>query len=181
MTQYTKSELLTQIRMLATDGKPPTQIQFELHDDTASISPIDNHFGSWNCAVRAAGYNPNTNEKYTDEDLIQQLREFKSPDIVPTYEDIRADDTTASVGTFINRFGSWEQTLKKAGYTDHELDRNPKKKTQYEILEQLITLNNKVDGEIETDDLEKHDIAPSPVTIAQHFVDLDHAKKKAQI
>jgi hypothetical protein len=181
MSQYSKSELLAQIRMLATDGKPPTQIEYELHDNTASVSPINNHFGSWNNAVRAAGYNPNTNKKYTDQELIQQLRKIKSPNVAPSYGDVQADNTIASISTFLSRFGSYEAALKEAGYTNHEVDNPAEKKTQYEIIKQLIALNEKIDGEVETDDLEKHDNAPSPVAIAQHFVDLDHAKKKAQI
>lgn len=53
-------ELLDEIRRLADElGAPPTAIQMDTHGKY-SVRTYRNHFGRWNRAIKAAGFEPRT-------------------------------------------------------------------------------------------------------------------------
>lgn len=50
-SEYTPDEVLESIREVGSGDTPPTQIEYELHEQTPSISPVRTHFGSWTNAI----------------------------------------------------------------------------------------------------------------------------------
>jgi hypothetical protein len=80
-------------------------------------------FGSFNNAIRAAGYEPNSSPprpyvKWKDEDLLQRLNGFVHDlGYVPTLIDLQNNRQKgmADYATYIHRFGSIEAALKKSG------------------------------------------------------------------
>ena len=50
-TEYTKQEVVDAIKQIKTPGEPLSKIEFELHDETPSMSPVESHFGSWSAAM----------------------------------------------------------------------------------------------------------------------------------
>ena len=119
----TRDDLLTEIRRLAEErGRTPTVRDMRDHGKYTPARYYSN-FGSWNDAVREAGYSPN--EQWADpaklripqEDLIDELQ--RVGDEVggrPTTQDML---TTGKYSTkpYYNRFESWNRAVEIAGYT----------------------------------------------------------------
>ena len=55
---YTRESILGHIRRLADRDEPPTHRQFNDDDRAPTAVAVRNHFGKWNRAVEAAGFEP---------------------------------------------------------------------------------------------------------------------------
>jgi len=79
---------------------------------------IRNAFGTWNDALREAGYTPNVMHDVTDEKLLEEIGNLfdnencHSP---PTMFDMD-DFGKYRSSTYISRFGTWSEAIEKAGY-----------------------------------------------------------------
>ena len=58
--------------------------------------------------------------KYTNEEVLNQLRDFLKRNGNITVNSFKADKTVCAVNTVIRRFGSWNKALKKIGLTPKE-------------------------------------------------------------
>jgi hypothetical protein len=121
--------LLTDIHDVAdTLGKTPTSRQYnrcgEYHADTLS-----RRFGSYNSAVKAAGYEPTKHQEITDTVLLADIRDTADDQgRAPTSPEY-TENGTYTARTIIQRFGTWEYAVKAAKcdppsyhhHTDEEL------------------------------------------------------------
>ena len=102
--RFTDEELLDKLRLFYQHhGRPPTLQEFP------GGATIEQRFGSWNEALRAAGLPVNKPNKIPDEVLLDRLRAFyQEHGRSPTYVEI------PGATTILNRFGGWNQALRAA-------------------------------------------------------------------
>jgi hypothetical protein len=132
--QYTDEELLSQIRELAEGNSPPTSTEFRTASETVATTTIENRFGSWNNAVRAAGFEPHR-ERHTDEELLSQIQELAEGNSPPVQAEFETASETVSATTIENRFGSWNDAVRAAGLEPHH-----ERHTDEELLSQIREL-----------------------------------------
>lgn len=97
--------------------KTPTSRDVHSDGDTPGIHEYQDEFGTWNAALEAAGLQPNETkpENFTDDELLDDLREFAdSTGGVPTSSQM-IEDGPHSISTYYNRFGGWVAALDAAG------------------------------------------------------------------
>jgi hypothetical protein len=110
-----REQLLDDLRAFAAElGKTPTRT--EMNDrGPHSSTPYYTAFGSWNDALRAAGFGTNHENDVSDERLIEELRRLaKDLERVPRFEDM-ADHGAFSPHTYMRRWGSWPEAKDAAG------------------------------------------------------------------
>lgn len=115
---YTEDILIGQIKSLAEElGRVPQFNDFNGREGYASTSAFIARFRSWNEALRAAGFDPNREFSfYTNEELIQQLKNIGlRVKRTPRMSDLNPPHT-AHHATFTGRFGSWHKALQAAGF-----------------------------------------------------------------
>ena len=139
MVRYTDEELLNQIHQLADGDTPPTINEFDDHPETADSTTVHRRFGSWNEAVRAAGYpsGEHVNTQYTDEELLDQIHQLADGDTPPTTKQFDNHSETADSTTVHRRFGSWNEAVRAAGYSAQYT-----KKDLLAALQQAVATDN---------------------------------------
>jgi FAD/FMN-containing dehydrogenase len=72
---WSDDEILDHIRRLADGDTPPTGVEFDADDDAPARRTATNHFGSWNAAVEAAGFEPRAprGHRYDADELLDWL------------------------------------------------------------------------------------------------------------
>ena len=96
-------------------GRPPTAGEMD-ELGHFSVTTYQNYF-SLADALRAAGFEPHRNRDLTKVDLVQNIHNIRNEiSRVPTAQDI-VKSGKHSIRTYIERFGSWNQALREAGYT----------------------------------------------------------------
>ncbi len=134
---YTREVLITQLQTLARNlGRSPTTFDIKAaskRGTCASDQSFKQHFGSLNKALQEAGLPITRQHYYTDEELLQQLRNVSEElGAVPTAQqmhNLHKIGKCAGLTVFLKRFGSLNKALKAAGlkvarqnhYTDAEL------------------------------------------------------------
>ena len=115
---YTDEVLLDALRSFAAehDGRPPTAPEADDREtDLPTAATFARRFGSWNAALAAAGFDSRF-RRHSDEDLLDELREFaEETDAHPTVAAVRDHPDIAAPPTHKARFGSWSETLDAAG------------------------------------------------------------------
>ncbi|MDD3016751.1 MAG: AP2 domain-containing protein [Lactococcus chungangensis] len=113
-------------------GRTPTQREI------GNVYGYIKCFGSWSNAVKAAGlkeHKQGFEKKYTDEDLIEGIREkAKELGRTPTQIEMQSPSFTS----YLYRFGTWNNALKAAGF-----DVNRETKHSYTIDELLNCLKKR--------------------------------------
>lgn len=113
-------------------GPPSEELLDELHhlreelDETSSSTDMNNmgeywtstyqdHFGSWNNALREAGFEPNQARKIPTDDLLNELtRLARNLNKTPTRDQM--DEMGKYYGkSYRRRFGSWSDAVRQAG------------------------------------------------------------------
>lgn len=112
--EFSDEELISQIQTMAKElGRTPTIPEYSKSPKTACSFTAIRRFGSWSKFLKLAGLKAHG---YSDEELLVQVRmlaeELGKP---PTQLDFSDDPRTASAMTAVNRFGSWNKFLEKAG------------------------------------------------------------------
>ena len=81
-----------------------------------SVTTYCNYYSTWTEAVRSAGFEPHRRRDITDADLLSELhRLYNEIGRTPNTVDMR-DRGKFGISIYANRFGSWNQALKAAGY-----------------------------------------------------------------
>ena len=112
---YTDTELLDLLREFADEhGHPPTAPEVNDKDGFPGADTFVGHFGTWNNAIDAAGFEPRLRRR-SDEELLAELREFASNGEYPTHTAVGNCEDMASPSTYKRRFGSWSNALDAAG------------------------------------------------------------------
>lgn len=112
-----KEELLESIQELADDlGKVPTAREMAEHGEYSRMV-CSNKFGSWNAALRAAGYDPQKRNDIPDSELLAEIERLAERYGRPPSSSEMCEDGKFSKHIFIERFGGWETALNRAGYS----------------------------------------------------------------
>lgn len=150
-----KEEITAEISRLATDGTPPTANRMDA-EGAYSARTCGDRFGTWNDAVRAAGYEPlGTSIEYSDEELLNEIarlaEEFGRPPT--TREMIEHGKYTASV--YFRRFDSWNDAVSEAGFIPHKErpEGGEQRIPPSELLDEIETVADEVGGRPTTEDM----------------------------
>lgn len=111
-------KLIEELQSIADQlGRPPLIREIdELSSDSRSI--YQERFGSWNNAVEKAGFEPEhgSTTNIEDRELLEELdRLAEKLNRTPRQQDMERHGKY-SVTTYQNRFGSWNDALRKAGH-----------------------------------------------------------------
>ncbi|MGQ3330902.1 homing endonuclease associated repeat-containing protein [Halorubrum sp. FL23] len=161
---YSDQELLDQIRSLADGEKPPTGPEFRDCPETVAVETVRRRFGSWDEAVRAAGFT-HSNKNYSDQELLDQIRSLADGEKPPTGPEFRDRPETVTASTVRRRFGSWNEAVRAAGYT-------PRKEGKYsekELIEALKRASSEGDVKKIKDDTVSSCDFPSKETYRLQF------------
>lgn len=150
-----KDQITAEISRLATDGTPPTVDQMDA-EGSYSARICGDRFGTWNDAVRAAGYEPSrVSTEYSDDELLNEIEhlaeEFGRPPT--TREMIEHGKYTASV--YFRRFDSWNDAVSEAGYIPHKERREGgnQRIPMSELLDEIETVADEVGGRPTAEDM----------------------------
>jgi len=116
---YTDAELIELLQELdeRVDG-PVTREDVDGSVDAPSRMAFRRHFGSWNQAKEAAGLETETkhNQSYSDEELLTKLQEL-AEELDGPLTSTKLDEAEGypALATYVRRFGSWSEAVKKAG------------------------------------------------------------------
>lgn len=111
-----KEELLNELDRVGEKlGHAPTTAQMKQYGDYG-VSTYTNEFGTWNDAVREAGFDPVREKDISEADLIDAIHSL-SDDLCRTPSAFEMDKVGEySVGAYERRFGSWNNALQEAGF-----------------------------------------------------------------
>lgn len=134
--RYSDEELLKEIHRLAESSNPPS-LNTDVNE-RGEMSPMVfiNHFGSWNEALREAGYEPR--KPYTREELIEEIHRLADGETPPTGSQMRSEGKYSKT-IYRDRFGSWNEALREAGYEPNERQNIPKD----ELVDEIQRIGNK--------------------------------------
>lgn len=133
-------------------GKVPTSTEMD-DEGPHTARTYQNHFGTWNAALKRAGLGVNKERGVSDEELLSDLqRLYDEKGYTPTGEDMDADGEY-SKSTLIKRFGSWMAALERAGVDG---EREPKIPRQ-DLLNELSRVAEREGREPRSSDIESGD------------------------
>ena len=119
MRKIPREDLIAELTRLADElEKVPTAREMNEHG-AYSYETYHNRFGSWNEALTAAGYQPRPNTKTPTierNDLIAELTRLGDELDKPPTSDEMVEHGAYSSHTYKDRFGSWNEALKAAGF-----------------------------------------------------------------
>lgn len=117
MKKYTREQLIHYMRKLSKELKhTPTAVEMNAVKKYPSSSTYRNRFGSWNSSLRIAELPVNVRTRYTKKELVESLKQLrKELGRRPVTSDLKDRPWLASPSTYRKYFGSWKDSLKKAG------------------------------------------------------------------
>ena len=174
---YSDEDLLDQLRALTKElGRTPRTRDVNVASNCASSGVFRKRFGSFNAALQAAGLDLNPTAKYSDDELLDQLRVLTIElGRTPLIKDVNKSNKCASATTFNVRFASLSNALKIAG-----LDHN--RATKYsddELLDQLRVLAKKLGKTPCMKEVERSSSCASSSTFSQCFGSFSAALRAA--
>lgn len=122
MTGATSEELLDELHRLREelDKTPATHEMNEFGEYSAGTYQY--HFGSWNDALREAGFEPNQSQpgKIPTDELLSEIRRLaRELNKTPTKKQLN-DIGKYYVRTYQRRFGSWSEAVRQAGFEPNQ-------------------------------------------------------------
>jgi 5-methylcytosine-specific restriction endonuclease McrA len=106
--------LLADLRKVATSNQGAITVKIYEKDGEFNIKTIMNRFGKWNDALKAARIEPVRLQKITDEALFENIEEiWLKLGRQPKNYEVRSPLSKFHADTYINRFGTWNNALKK--------------------------------------------------------------------
>jgi hypothetical protein len=114
--QVPSEQILEEITRLASEsGEPLTSAEMR-EQGQYSVTAAQNHFGSWNEALRAAGFNPRKRVQVPDEELLDEISRLTDElGKVPTAKEMSAHGEF-SHKPYIRRWNGWQAAVRAAGY-----------------------------------------------------------------
>ena len=135
---------------LGEEGRPPMQADLQDEPDAPHKLTYRNRFESWEQALQKAGFSAEAVEErakrrddgrvYTEEELLDELRDFADEFGRPPRRVEIQEQSDISVSTFSRRFGSFNDALRAAGLSvtkPHDVD---PKYSREELLEYIREL-----------------------------------------
>jgi len=156
-------------------GKTPKKTNSGDHNDTpptaADMNEYGNYwastyrrwFGSWNAALRAAGFDP-LYTTVTEADLITELRRLAEElNKTPTFAEMN-EQGRHGARTYVRRFGSWNDALETAGLKS----RASSTISDEELISELRQLANRLGERPSAQQMDDHGEYAS-ATYQRHF------------
>lgn len=141
-SSISEEELLDDLRRVAAEvGRTPAESDVRDHGDFADITYID-RFGSWNDAVRAAGFEPNLRYDVTEHELIEEIHRLKEECGRTPRQDDMAERGKFGVNRYWNHFGGWNNALDAAGIRPNVLRDIPEE----DLLDKLRRVADEYDS-----------------------------------
>lgn len=131
--QYSDEEYLQLLRDCHEKHGEITQQLFTDDDDYPSEGAIRKRFGSWVDAIDEAGLPRNAGggtNKYSDEDLIEQMRQCYEKHGKCTVRKFKSDEEFASPETVQRRFGSWSEAKEQSRVISASTSTDPSEQSQ---------------------------------------------------
>ncbi|RLM68569.1 homing endonuclease associated repeat-containing protein [Halorubrum sp. Atlit-26R] len=158
-----EGDLLEEIHRLHDKlGRPPKADEMDELGEY-SAGPYRDRFGSWDEAVKEAGYTPVKpgRNPIPEGDLLEAIHRLHDK-LGRTPKTKEMDELGEySAGTYQDRFGSWSEAIKEAGYTPNNT--GPEPIPEEDLLSELHRLYNEV-GRVPkvTDMMEIGEYSPAP-------------------
>lgn len=139
-------------------GAVPTQRDLREDSDTPSRYPYQDTFGTWNNALRAAGFTPTLRHSVDADELLDELTALADElDRPPRYEELQDREDTFSPTVYERIFGSFTDALQAASLP---VEFQPQVDKEY-LIEELQTLGDELGRTPMYDDLEEYPTYPS--------------------
>jgi len=137
MRKYPKQKLIRELNKLAEKlGRLPKQRDIV----KPSLMAYRNAFGSFNKALSGAGLEPKKIISYTEIELLGLLRKrYSLASKIPTQRDFNKLKGYPDSKTYYERFGSWNNALKAAGFKPNKP--GPKKGKKKKLLKKQEALH----------------------------------------
>lgn len=150
----TSEELVEEIRRLEDDLEHVPRQDDVRERSEHPLSAFRQEFGSWNDAVRAAGFKPYPERRrISEKELVVALNELaEDVDGPPSAEQMTAYGEY-SHAVYIDRFGSWSDALREAGFTPPQRNTGPERT---DLVEELARLANDLGRVPSSNDVDKH-------------------------
>ena len=121
---HRRDQIVTDVDVILNDiqrvadklGKPPTAKEMSEHGEY-SQRVCQNKFGSWNEALREAGFAPNRKYRLTDQDLLDEINRLTDQFGRPPSSGEMNRIGKFHKCTYLERFGGWEEALTEAGFS----------------------------------------------------------------
>jgi len=117
---WTNDETIEAIQFFVKEhGRVPLYTDFEKSNGKyPSSSTVINQFDSWNKAIEAAGFSPNIQKEWTNDETIEAIQLFvEEHDRVPQERDfLNSDGKYPSKTTVVRQFDSWNKAIEAAGF-----------------------------------------------------------------
>lgn len=145
-------ELLSEIDRLAEElGDVPTADEMNKQGKYSDVVYRD-RFGSWNEALQETGHDPNITLNNTEEELLTELRRVrKEVEQTPRKKDMD-DRGEFNSGTYIKRFGSWNDALREVGCRPNQRD----KITRDELIEEVKRVASELEESPTKEEFSEH-------------------------
>jgi hypothetical protein len=115
-----ETELLDEIQSLADElDRTPERRDMDQHGqfDSTTYKPS---FGSWNGALKQAGFEPVRRSDIPESDLIEEIQRLADTlNRPPTRDEVESQGKFSS-SVYAHRFGTWTDALIEAGYEPHK-------------------------------------------------------------
>lgn len=109
-------ELINEIHRLADGPNDPPSGREMATEGSHGTTTYAKRFGSWNNALRAAGYTPNRERDITKEDLLEEIHRLADGNgDPPTASDMEKNGKFGTT-TYSSYFGTWNEALRAGGY-----------------------------------------------------------------
>ena len=171
-----RKEIINNIERLANGDIPPTREEFDQDEQAPAATTTTTYFESWNDAVESAGFEPNSpgrKQVYTDEELIGHIQRLGDDGIAPSHRAVNDDPDAPSILVYINRFGSWQEAVDRAG-----MKKSEQVYFKQDILDHLTRISE--DGVAPTMvEFDDDDEAPSSGTVINQFGSWEEAVQEA--
>lgn len=111
-----KEALISELHRLRDElGEVPRSADMGERGDF-SPDTYNRRFGSWNSALKSAGFSTNHRHSITDRELLDEVQRLADElDKPPSSPDMRVRGKF-SVGSYVEHFGSWGNALSEVGY-----------------------------------------------------------------
>lgn len=117
---WTKQEIIESIQLFVEEyGKIPVRRDFEKSEGKyPNFTTVVVYFGSWNRAIEASGFSPNTQKAWTKQEIIHSIQLFveKHGKIPQTRDFENSDGKYPSNPTIQKHFGSWNKAIEQSGF-----------------------------------------------------------------